>query len=195
VTLLGSLLRNHRPDAASHAWNQQNLAAPDTLEVTSLDFEDGGTLGPRHRGRRVGGENVSPRLAWGELPAGTAELLFLMEDLDAPLGSRPPVHCLALIDVAALTAPRELAPGGLGKKSPAQGVTLLRSLISTGYYGPEPLKGHGPHRYVFQLFALGGSLLSRPDRDALVKARPRKLLASVDAPILARGRITGIAER
>jgi hypothetical protein len=195
VTVLGTLLRNSRPAEGNHAWNQANLTGPDALTLTSHDFTDGGVLGPQHGGKRVGGANVSPHLAWSEPPVGTSELLLLIEDVDAPLGSNPAVHCLALIDSAALQTPRELPAGALAKKDPAPGVILLRSFLGRGYLGAEPLKGHGPHRYVFQVFALGGSLLSRADRAALVKARPRALLASVDVPVLARGRMTGVAER
>jgi phosphatidylethanolamine-binding protein (PEBP) family uncharacterized protein len=197
VTVLGTLLRNRRPDERHHAWNQANLTGPDTLMVTSDDFADGNSLAPRHTGKRVGGENLSPQLAWSEPPAGTAELVLLVEDLDAPLGSAPAVHCLALIDETRLDTPHALAPGALARKNPAPGVTLLRSVVSRGYFGPEPLKGHGPHRYVFQIYALGGSLLNRPARAAAVikAARPRAALASIDAPVLARGRITGVYER
>ena len=195
MALLGTLLYNRRPDERSHAWNQANLTAPDTLEITSSDFTDAGTLAPRHAGSRVGGENISPQLAWSPVPDGTAELLLLIEDIDVPLGANPAVHCLAIIDEASLQPSHELPPSALAKKSPAPGVTLLRSVVSRGYYGPEPLKGHGPHRYVFQIYALGQSLLNRPDRDALLKTRPRALLASIDSPVLARGRITGVCER
>ena len=197
MTVLGTLLRNKRPDERNYAWNQTNLTAPDTLEITSLDFLDRGTLAKQHTGSRVGGENLSPHLTWSQVPAETAELLLLIEDIDAPIGSNPAVHCLAIIDETALQTPHELPPGALAKKNPAPGVTLLRSVISRGYYGPEPLKGHGPHRYVFQIYALGESLLNRnrPDRDALIKTRPRTVLGAIDSPILARGRITGLCER
>jgi hypothetical protein len=195
VSLLGTLLRNRRPDERTYAWHQPNLAAPDTLLVTSHDFTDAGTLAARNAGRRVGGENLSPHLAWSEPPAGTAELLLLIEDIDAPLGAKPAVHCLAVIDEAGLQTPHELPSGALARKNPGPGVTLLRSLISRGYFGPEPLRGHGPHRYVFQLYALGHSLLDRPDRDALSKSKPRAVLACVQSPVLARGRVTGVYER
>lgn len=195
MTVLGTLLRNHRPAERNYAWNQTNLTAPDTITITSRDFTNDGTLVPRHSGTRVGGENVSPQLAWSGSPAASDELLLLIEDVDAPLGSSPAVHCLAIIDESALETPHELPSGALSKKNPAPGVTLLRSLISRGYLGPEPLKGHGPHRYVFQMYALGETLLHRPDRDALLSSRPRRVLASIDAPVLARGSITGICER
>ena len=195
MSLLGTLLRNSRPDERNYAWNQTNLTAPETLEISSRDFTDAGSLAPQHTGKRVGGENLSPHLTWSAPPAGSTELLLLIEDIDAPLGSKPAVHCLAIIDEAALQTPHELLPGALAKKNPAAGVTLLRSVVSRGYYGPEPLKGHGPHRYVFQLYALGNSLLSRPDRDALIKAKPRAVLASIDSPVVARGRLEGVYER
>lgn len=195
MTLLGTLLRNSRPGERNYAWNQPNLSAPETLTITSNDFTDSQPLAARHVGTRVGGENLSPHLSWSEPPAGTAELLLLIEDLDSPLGKRPAVHCLAVIDEAGLRTPRELASGALSKKNPAPGVTLLRSLIGRGYYGPEPLKGHGPHRYAFQVYALGRSLLNGPDRDALIATRPRALLSSIGSPVLARGRITAVNER
>ncbi len=188
MAVLGPLLRNKRPAERNHTWNDPRLAAPETMAITSPDFVDGGSLDVRHAGRRVGGGNVSPRMAWSPPPAGTAELLLLVEDLDAPLGSRPPVHCLALIEPTIL----ELPPGALSKDSPAPGVTLLRSTIGRGYSGPEPLKGHGPHRYVFQLYALGDRLLND---SAVLKARPRAVLDPLPARVLARGRITGTHER
>lgn len=195
MTLLGTLLRNSRPDERNHTWNQTNLAAPDTLEITSRDFTDAGTLASRHAGTRVGGENVSPHLSWVVSPAGSAELLLLVEDIDSPLGTKPAVHCLAIIDEAGLQMPHELPAGALAKRNPAPGVTLLRSTIGRGYHGPEPLKGHGPHRYVFQIYALGHSLLNGPGRDTLIKSRPHALLAAIDSPVLARGRISGVCER
>jgi len=195
VTLLGTLLRNRRPDERNHAWNQPNLRAPETLEVTSSDVADGGSLPRRHAGRRVGGQNVSPQLAWSEPPAGTVELLLVVEDLDAPLGAYPPVHCLALVSPTARPTAHELPAGALARKAPTPEVTLLRSTIGRGYLGPEPVKGHGPHRYVFQVFALEASLLARPDAGALLRSRPRRVLAAVDVPVLARGRLTATYER
>ena len=195
MAVLGTILRNKRPDERTYAWNQANLAAPDTLEIISRDFTDMASLPAPHWGSRAGGENVSPHLAWSEPPVGTVELLVLVEDIDAPLGSKPAVHCLAVIDETSLGAPYELPAGALAKKDPAPGVTLLRSVFSRGYFGPEPLKGHGPHRYVFQVYALGHSILNGPGRDVLLKARPRAVLTSIDVPVLARGRITAVCER
>jgi Raf kinase inhibitor-like YbhB/YbcL family protein len=183
---MGRLLRNRRAGEEGVAWHRPNLDGPDTLELRSEAFADGATMPLAQVGRRVGGQNVSPALAWNPAPAGTAQLLFVMEDPDVPMSS-PAVHTVALIDpkLAALPA------GALDAKAPADGVRILRSTFRSGYLGPEPIKGHGPHRYVFQLFALGEAL----DGAALAKARPREVLTSVGGPVLARGRLDGVFER
>jgi phosphatidylethanolamine-binding protein (PEBP) family uncharacterized protein len=63
--------------------------------------------------------------------------------------------------------------------------------MGRGYLGPEPIKGHGPHRYVFQLFALATAMSG----GTLEKDSPRSVLATATGPVLARGRLTGIYER
>ena len=74
-------------------------------------------------------------------------------------------------------------------------MVTLRGSIGRGYRGPEPIKGHGPHRYVFQLFALAVPLTATASGKPLESAKPRAVLAAVPGPVLARGRIDGIYER
>ena len=63
--------------------------------------------------------------------------------------------------------------------------------MGRGYLGPEPIKGHGPHRYVFQLFALPTAITAAEGGAPLDAAKPRAVLAAVDGPALARGRLDG----
>ena len=62
---------------------------------------------------------------------------------------------------------------------------------------PRPRADQGPRtaHYIFQLFALSSS----PDRllyeTASDRARPRDVLASIAAPVVARGCLTGVYER
>jgi Raf kinase inhibitor-like YbhB/YbcL family protein len=186
--ILGALLKNRKAGETHLAWNLPTLSGPQTLTLTSEAFRDGETIPAEHAGKRAGGRNASPPLAWSEAPSGTASLLLVVEDVDAPT-PKPFVHCVALIDPSV----RQLPADGLSGQGSADGVRLLRSGMGRGYLGPEPIKGHGPHRYVFQLFALTDAAV--PEAGQAAGSRPRTLLASIPGPVLARGRLTGIFER
>ncbi|MFE3525341.1 YbhB/YbcL family Raf kinase inhibitor-like protein [Streptomyces sp. NPDC059161] len=186
MTLLGRLLRNRRAGETHTAWNQPNLQGPELLKLTSEGFGDCEAMPKAHGAKNIGGDNLSPQLSWSPPPPGTGQLLLVVEDLDVPL-PKPAVHCVALIDPAL----ENLDTGALGARQPTAGVRPLRSTIGRGYQGPSPIKGHGPHRYVFQLFALASPV----DAASVDKARPHALLSSLTAPVLGRGRLTGTYER
>ncbi|ROQ63701.1 hypothetical protein EDD93_6447 [Streptomyces sp. 840.1] len=190
MTLLGRLLSNRRAGETHLAWNLPGLRGPELLTLTSRHFAHGEAMPLQHGAKNIGGDNLSPHLSWTAPPPGTAQLLLVVEDIDVPL-SKPAVHCVALVDPAS----GELGPGALDARHPAAGVRVLRSTIGRGYHGPGPIKGHGPHRYTFQLFALAATLDSDPGPKAPDRARPRALLASITVPVLARGRLTGTYER
>ncbi|HEY3871735.1 MAG TPA: YbhB/YbcL family Raf kinase inhibitor-like protein [Actinocrinis sp.] len=206
MALLGALLKNRRAGAAHLAWNLPNLAGPESLALTSAAFGDGEPIPAAYAGKRAGGRNLSPQLAWSPPPEGTAQLLLVVEDPDAPT-PKPFVHCVALIgpgrpagaeaeaEADGALAEGTLAEGALAQSGPAAGVQVLRSGMGSGYAGPEPIRGHGPHHYVFQLFALAEPLTRTAGGAALERARPRAVTASVPGPVLARGKLTGLYER
>ena len=107
MTLLGTLLKNHRARDIHSAWNFPNLQGPELLIVTSEDFEEGKSIPPEHAGKRIGGKNLSPDLTWSPPPPETTELLLVVEDLDVPT-PKPAVHCLVLIDPSRLDSPNHL---------------------------------------------------------------------------------------
>jgi phosphatidylethanolamine-binding protein (PEBP) family uncharacterized protein len=194
MTLLGTLLKNRRSGDSHSAWNLPNLQGPEGLSVTSRHFGEGQPIPPDHAGKRIGGKNLSPDLTWSPPPPETTDLVLVVEDLDVPM-TKPAVHCLVVIDPSRLDSANHLPPGALSARAPAAGVRVLRSTIGRGYHGPEPIKGHGPHRYTFQVFALSRPVSSTVDGAVLDRARPRVLLSSITAPVTARGRLTGIYER
>ena len=55
------------------------------LTLTSPAFDDNGFLPVQYT---CDGDNMSPPLAWSEVPEGTAELVLLFEDPDAPGGTQ-----------------------------------------------------------------------------------------------------------
>ncbi|MFB7658105.1 MULTISPECIES: YbhB/YbcL family Raf kinase inhibitor-like protein [unclassified Streptomyces] len=190
MTLLGRLLNNRRAGETHTAWNLPNLQGPQSLTLTSQHFDHGGAIPLEHGAKNIGGDNLSPHLAWTPPPSDTAQLLLVMEDIDIP-ATKPAVHCLALIG----PMHEHLEPGALNVPHPSVGVQLLRSTIGRGYHGPAPLKGHGPHRYLFQMFALATPLESSQSSKAVGRTRPRPLVAAISVPVLDRGRLAGVFER
>jgi Raf kinase inhibitor-like YbhB/YbcL family protein len=154
---------------------------PTTVALSSPSFEPDGTIPRRYAGRGVG-DNISPALNWFGVPGSTEQLALIVEDADAPV-PRPLVHVLALLPARL----RGLEEGALNGGDTA---TLGRnSLRSDSYAGPRPVPGHGPHTYVFQLFAIDRTLTLRPSFTR------RDLVAAMGGAVLSRGRLDGIYER
>ena len=129
------------------------------MQLTSQSFKDGDTLPMDHvlsaaYGFGCEGGNVSPHLAWSDAPEGTRSFALTCFDPDAPTGSgfwhwvvvNIPPHVTEL-------------PAGAGDP---QGGTLPEGALQVrtdfgapGYGGPCPPPGHGRHRYVFTLHAVG----------------------------------------
>jgi Raf kinase inhibitor-like YbhB/YbcL family protein len=89
------------------------------------------------------GGNVSPPLSWDPAPAGTAELVLLCEDPDAPGGTF--VHWV----ITGLDASEtDLAEGEI----PPDATLGRNGYGDPGWGGPQPPAGE-THRYVFTLIA------------------------------------------
>lgn len=180
LTPLGWVLRGRRPDPTLGVAHAPQLAGPETLGLTSAAFAHGGTIPTTHL--QGIGPNLSPALAWSPVPEGTRALLLIMEDLDRPFGTAPGRHMVAVVDTE-ITA---LAEGELVPDHPR-----IRYLTDdrgrTGYQGPRPLPGHGTHRYVFHLHALG-----TPVGDEALVGEFETLLHAVDGAVLARGSLIGV---
>jgi Raf kinase inhibitor-like YbhB/YbcL family protein len=189
VALIGRLLRNRHAGDKHLAWGAPNLACAGTLTLTSSAFEDGEPIPAIHASKRAGGRDLSPALSWSQVPSGTEQLLLVIEDPDAPTRA-PFIHCLALVEPSMTGLPE----GALSADRPASGVRLLRSGMGRGYLGPAPMKGHGPHHYVFQLFALAKPVLPLSNATTLESAKPRQILATA-TDVVARGRLDGLYER
>ena len=147
---LGVALRNRRAGQHTLAWARPDLRAPENFTLTSPAFDHGAPIPDKHRGRLLRA-NISPALSWTEPPAGTVELVLIVQDPDVPFG-KPATHALTLgIDPALAGLPEN----ALVDPSPLPGIRHGKGALGRrGWAGPLPIRSHGPHAYVFQLFAL-----------------------------------------
>jgi Raf kinase inhibitor-like YbhB/YbcL family protein len=181
---VGRALRNRRAGQATLAWARTELQASESFALSSPAFQHGAAIPERYRGRLFGA-NLSPALAWTPPPVGTADLVLIAEDPDAPR-ARPAVHLLVVgIDPALGGIPEN----GLRHPGPVPGLRYGKGALGhRGWAGPMPPRSHGPHAYVFQLFALDAppALSDTFDLDDAVRA--------MAGHVIARARLDGIYE-
>lgn len=182
---VGRALNSVRGDAnslvsADHAF----AAVPEIIQLTSPAFAQGGPIPAAHT---EDGAKLSPPLCWIGVPPEAEGLVLLIEDQDSPT-PRPLVHA-----ILAGLAPHdgELAEGALPSPDhEGEDHGLGRnSFMQRAYLPPDPPRGHGPHRYAFQIFALDQApeFSHVPGRSALVDA--------LRGHVIARGLLIGTYER
>jgi Raf kinase inhibitor-like YbhB/YbcL family protein len=113
------------------------------FELYSTAFADGGAIPTRFT---CDGENESPPLAWNGAPPETQAYALVVHDPDAPSGDF--AHWVVY----------EIPPG---VDRFDEGAAPIQTALEgsndfgrVGYGGPRPPAGHGPHHYVFDLYAL-----------------------------------------
>jgi Raf kinase inhibitor-like YbhB/YbcL family protein len=131
---------------------------PAPIDISTTAFEQGQAIPVKYADK---GQNVSPGLKIGTVPANTHSLVLIVDDLDAPAGIW--THWL----VWNLPADTASIPDG---KLPTGAVLGKNSFGRVQYDGPAPPSG--THRYFFHIFALDTALTLPPgsDRDALESA-------------------------
>jgi Raf kinase inhibitor-like YbhB/YbcL family protein len=150
-----------------------------TFILTSSDFHDGAAL-PDAQVHALG--NISPQLAWSGAPEGTKSFAVTCYDPDAPTGSGFWHWTVANIP-AHVT---ELAAGGALPSGAVEGRT---DFGAPGYGGAAPPAGHGPHRYIFTVFAVDTDKLDvTPDDSGAVFG------FNLHFHTLAKASITGVYE-
>jgi Raf kinase inhibitor-like YbhB/YbcL family protein len=174
--VVGHLLHERRAGLDKVVFHRSGLrTGQGMLQVGSLAFADHAPIPARYT---ADGEGISPPLHWSGVPPGAASLALIVEDADAPTGE-PLVHAI-LVD---LPAADESLPEGALSSPDHEGQHMhegRNSYLRSGWLPPDPPPGHGEHRYVFQLFALGAGepFKGTPGRDALLQAIQERALAS-----------------
>lgn len=182
--IFGEALKGVGPGLEKTVGHKHFAEVPETIAVESTAFGHGG---PLPVDASDDGRKVSPPLTWRNVPPGTAEIALIVEDADSP-SIEPLVHALA---VGLPGGDGGLAAGALASEGSAgEGIRLGKnSFMKAAYLPPDPPNGHGPHRYVFQVFALDRpvNLDAEPGRGAVVEA--------LQGHVLAKGVLIGTYER
>ena len=127
-----------------------------TFTLTSTDITDGGIL-PDAQVQAKG--NTSPHLKGPGAPQGTKSYAITVFDPDAPTGSGFWHWTVANIpaDVAELPASGPLPSGAVEGRT---------DFGEPGFGGAAPPPGHGPHRYIFTVFAVDTDTLDVTPEDS-----------------------------
>ena len=151
VVVLASCGEGNSADDQAEVAPPQSAENPDAGTETSVAadmvlrssaFDDGGAIPVAQVCEAQGGQDLSPELAWEQVPTDTTSLALVVDDPDAPVEGGF-VHWV-VVDLSA-------ADGGVleGAEVGTQGVN---GLGETGWFGPCPPPGD-PHTYVFTLYA------------------------------------------
>lgn len=178
-TFFGKALNGVRAGPDKLLLRQEAASAPETIQVASSAFQDGQPIPIRFT---ADGQGLSPPLAWSGLPPQTRQVLVVVEDPDIP-APQPFIHLIAIFDADK----QSVAEGELGPTTAAR--VGKHSMGGVGWLPNDPPPGHGPHHYLFQVFALDRVIDwdEKPGKDE-VKA------ALADA-VIAKGVLVGTYER
>ena len=146
-----------------------------SMTLTSTAFAQHGEIAQRHT---CEGSDVSPQLAWSNVPDGAKSLVLIVDDPDAPDPAAPKMTWVHWVVYNLPPTATGLAEGVA--KLPAGTLDGTNDWHRTGYGGPCPPIGR--HRYFHKLYALDTVLpdLGRPTKDKLTQAMAGHILAAAE---------------
>ena len=131
-------------------------------------------------------DNISPPVEWEDVE-GAEYYALIVEDPDAPR-ELPFVHWM----IWNIPGTHNALPEGIANDphlvTPQAATQGKNDSGGYGWFGPLPPRGHGVHRYYFQLFALDGPLEMGPDTPLI------ELLNALKAHTIAEGDAVGTYE-
>lgn len=145
------------------------MAGPEdamALTLNSPAFDDAGEIPSRYT---CDGADVSPPLTISDIPDGTASLVLIVDDPDAPDPDAPKVTWVHWV-VYNLPPQRIELPEGASGKLPGDAKEGINGWQRADYGGPCPPIGR--HRYFFKVYALDTELqgLHKPDKSDIEDA-------------------------
>lgn len=144
------------------------------LAITSPTIPWLGVIPTEHSAE---GDNAVPTIQLRGAPSGTHEFALVCHDPDAPL-PRGFTHW-TVYGIPGDTSVVDLSKPGVRQGS--------NSLGETGWSGPYPPGGHGPHHYYFWVYALSQPVENTPTRE--------EFLDQYADSIIEQARLIGTFER
>ena len=150
------------------------------MELSSDSFTNGALIPSEYS---CEGDDLSPLLIWNKPPEKVKSFALTCVDPDAPMGDW--IHWVAWN----IPADWNSLSKGIDPIDQSQFTQGTNSWGKTGYGGPCPPKGHGPHRYYFTLYALNTELTLD------TTAQLNNLLEIIEDHILGKAVLLGQYER
>ena len=151
------------------------------LSITSTAFKDGKRIPKKYT---CESDDISPALAWSDVPSAAKSLALIMDDPDAPMG--------VFTHWVLFNLPSDLSALGEGQPTSERLGNDAKHGINdfgrVGYGGPCPPPG-APHRYFFAIYALDTSLKLKP------RSTKQQVLAAIKGHVLAEARLVGTYSR
>jgi Raf kinase inhibitor-like YbhB/YbcL family protein len=154
------------------------------MKVTSPAFENQGAIPKKFT---CDGEDISPALAWSNIPEGTKSFALIVDDPDAPDPANPRMTWVHWVMYNIPATVSSLLEGVTDKDLPKGTLQGLNDWKKTGYGGPCPPTG--THRYFHKLYALDIVL---PDLKQPTKA---KLEKAMEGHVLSKAELVGLYQR
>jgi len=150
------------------------------MELSSDSFTNGALIPSEYS---CEGDDLSPLLIWNKPPEKVKSFALTCVDPDAPMGDW--IHWVAWN----IPADWNSLSKGIDPIDQSHFTQGTNSWGKTGYGGPCPPKGHGPHRYYFTLYALNTELTLD------TTAQINNLLEIIEGHILGKAVLLGQYER
>lgn len=146
-----------------------------SLKLTSMAFADGEAIPSKYT---CEGDDISPPLAWSDVPPNAKSLALIVDDPDAPDPAAPKMTWVHWVLYNLPTNVSSLPAAT--KQLPAGALSGLNDWKRTGYGGPCPPIGR--HRYFHKLYALDTVLpdLGKPTKAAIEAQMKGHIIAQTE---------------
>jgi Raf kinase inhibitor-like YbhB/YbcL family protein len=154
--------------------------------LTCLAYKDKDSIPPKYIHHSIKGENISPGFRWEDPPVSAKSFAFTI--IDPHPVAKNWVHWM-VINIPLRV--REVSEGASGTGHMPPGCKEITNTYGeSGYGGPAPPKGTGPHPYIATIYALNVDILTLPQEASL-----RLFQNAIEGKVIAERSMTGYFEQ